>query len=160
MVKILWKRGEIAPKEQFLLFSTIFCYLLLGFHIKTRTRVLLRDKRLFEIREVEITGVHLKETKNTLSRLRKSADWSFVFCCCCFLLLLLLLLFFVLFLFGFFFFVLFFLCVFFFYFSNKICFDLSCESSARQTIQMKYPVLFSLKSYNINFRMSSATKFA
>ena len=27
--KILWKRGEIAPKEQFLLFSTIFCYLLL-----------------------------------------------------------------------------------------------------------------------------------
>ena len=22
--KILWKRGEIAPKEQFLLFSTIF----------------------------------------------------------------------------------------------------------------------------------------
>ena len=28
ILKILWKRGEIAPKEQFLLFSTIFftCY--------------------------------------------------------------------------------------------------------------------------------------
>ena len=26
---ILWKRGEIAPTEQFLLFSTIFCYQLL-----------------------------------------------------------------------------------------------------------------------------------
>ena len=27
--KILWKRGEIAPKEQFLLFSTIFSIYLL-----------------------------------------------------------------------------------------------------------------------------------
>ena len=26
--KIMWKRGEIAPQEQFLLFSTLFCYLL------------------------------------------------------------------------------------------------------------------------------------
>ena len=26
--KIMWKRGEIAPEEQFLLFSTLFCYLL------------------------------------------------------------------------------------------------------------------------------------
>ena len=25
---IMWKRGEIAPQEQFLLFSTLFCYLL------------------------------------------------------------------------------------------------------------------------------------
>ena len=33
ILKILWKRGEIAPKEQFLLFSTIFCYLLLDFHV-------------------------------------------------------------------------------------------------------------------------------
>ena len=33
VLKILWKRGEIAPKEQFLLFSTIFCYLLLDFHV-------------------------------------------------------------------------------------------------------------------------------
>ena len=29
MLKILWKRGEIAPEEQFLLLSTIFCYLML-----------------------------------------------------------------------------------------------------------------------------------
>ena len=28
ILKILWKRGEIAPWEQFLLFSTIFCYLI------------------------------------------------------------------------------------------------------------------------------------
>ena len=33
ILKILWKRGEIAPKEQFLLFFTIFCYLLLDFHV-------------------------------------------------------------------------------------------------------------------------------
>ena len=32
MLKILWKSGEIAPLEQFLLFSIIFCYLLLDFH--------------------------------------------------------------------------------------------------------------------------------
>ena len=30
ILKIMWKRGEIAP---FLLFSTIFCYLLLDFHV-------------------------------------------------------------------------------------------------------------------------------
>ena len=53
-MKILWKSGEIA---QFLLFSTIFCYLLLDFHVKTETRVSLRDKRIFEISEVEITRV-------------------------------------------------------------------------------------------------------
>ena len=33
ILKILWKRGEIASLEQFLLFSTIFCYLLLDFHL-------------------------------------------------------------------------------------------------------------------------------
>ena len=32
ILKILWKIGEIAPKEQFLLFFTIFYYLLLDFH--------------------------------------------------------------------------------------------------------------------------------
>ena len=44
MLKILWKRGEIAPEEQFLLLSTIFCYLILDFYV--------------EITEVEITRVH------------------------------------------------------------------------------------------------------
>ena len=57
ILKILWKRGEIAPQEQFLLFSTIFCYLFLDFHIKTGTRISLRDERLFEISKVEITRV-------------------------------------------------------------------------------------------------------
>ena len=49
----MWKRGEIAPEEQFLLFSTIF--LLPG--VKTGTRIPLRYKRLFEVSEVEITRV-------------------------------------------------------------------------------------------------------
>ena len=35
----------------------MFCYLLLIFHVSTRTRFSLRDKRLFEISEVEITRV-------------------------------------------------------------------------------------------------------
>ena len=57
MLKILWKRGEIAPVEQFLLLSTIFCHLMLDFCVKTRIRFSLRDKRLFEITEVKITRV-------------------------------------------------------------------------------------------------------
>ena len=57
MLKILWKRGKIAPEEQFLLLSTIFYYLMLDFYVKTRIRFSLRDKRLFEITEVEITRI-------------------------------------------------------------------------------------------------------
>ena len=57
MLKILWKRGEIASEEQFLLSSTIFYYLMLDFYVKTRVRFSFRDKRLFEITEVEITRV-------------------------------------------------------------------------------------------------------
>ena len=57
ILKILWKRGEIVPQEQFHLFSIIFCNLSLDFCVKTRTRFSLRDKRLFEIIEVEITRV-------------------------------------------------------------------------------------------------------
>ena len=57
MLKILWNRGEIAPKEQFLLLFTIFSYLMLDFYVKTRIGFSLRDKRLFEITEVEITRV-------------------------------------------------------------------------------------------------------
>ena len=60
ILKILWKRGEIAPLEQFLLFSTILFYLLLDFHVSAGTRFSLRDKRLFEISEVEITRVNCK----------------------------------------------------------------------------------------------------
>ena len=51
MLKILWKREEIP------LSSTIFCYLILDFYVKRRIRFSLRDKRLFEITEVEITRV-------------------------------------------------------------------------------------------------------
>ena len=59
-MKILWKREEIAPKEQFLLLSTIFCCLLVDFCVRTGIRFSLRDKRLFEISEFEITGVDCK----------------------------------------------------------------------------------------------------
>ena len=57
MLKILWKMGEIAPEEQFLPLSTIFYYLILDFYVKTGIRFSLRDKRLFEITEVEMTRV-------------------------------------------------------------------------------------------------------
>ena len=49
--------GEIVPEEQFLPLSTIFYYLMLDFYVKTGIRYFLRDKRLFEITEVEITRV-------------------------------------------------------------------------------------------------------
>ena len=67
MLKILWKRGEIVPEEQFLLSSTIFCYLMLDFYVKTRIRFSLRDKRLFEITEVEITRVDCITTLSKMS---------------------------------------------------------------------------------------------
>ena len=54
MLKLLWKRREIAPEEQFLLLSTIFSYLMLDFYVN---RFSVRDKWLFEITEVEITRV-------------------------------------------------------------------------------------------------------
>ena len=57
MLKILRKSGEVAPEEQFLLLSTIFSYLKLALDVKTRIRFSLRDKRLFEITEVEIRRV-------------------------------------------------------------------------------------------------------
>ena len=57
MLKILWKRGEIAPQEQFLLLSIIYCHLMLDLYVKTMSRFSLRGKRLFEITEVEITRV-------------------------------------------------------------------------------------------------------
>ena len=34
ILKVLWKSGEIAPQEQFLLFSTIFCNLILDFCVQ------------------------------------------------------------------------------------------------------------------------------
>ena len=49
----------------FLLFSTIICYLYLDFHVKTGTRISLRDKRLFEISEVEITRVDCTSVSRT-----------------------------------------------------------------------------------------------
>ena len=50
--------GEIAPKEQFLPLSIIFYNMMLDFYVKTGIRLSLRDKRLFEITEVEITRVN------------------------------------------------------------------------------------------------------
>ena len=81
MLKILWKRREIAPEEQFLLLSTIFCYLMLDFNVKTRIRFSLRDKRLFEITEVEITRVDcikFASPANIPSHLKKGLTHSYV----------------------------------------------------------------------------------
>ena len=66
MLKILWKRGKIAPEEQFLPLSTIFYYLMLDFYVKTGIRFSLRDKRLFEITEVEITRVDCIQNSQVL----------------------------------------------------------------------------------------------
>ena len=52
---------------------------------------------------------------------------------------------------------------FFFYFQMKTSLDISCESSAKQMIHMKYQDLISLKNKkkkNKSFRMSSAANFA
>ena len=62
------RKGE--KLEQFLLLSTIFCYLMLDFYVKTMIPFSPRDKRLFEIAEVEITKVDCSLRKNNC--LRKS----------------------------------------------------------------------------------------
>ena len=72
MLKILWKRAEITPEEQFLLLSTIFCYLMLDFCVKTRIRFSLRDKLLFEITEVEITRSTVLTFYHSEDALKKS----------------------------------------------------------------------------------------
>ena len=56
---------EIALEEQFLPLSTIFYDLMLDFYVKTGIRFSLRDKRLFEITEVEITRVDSTSTTST-----------------------------------------------------------------------------------------------
>ena len=67
------ERGEIAPEEQFLLLSTIFCYLMLDFYVKIRIRFSLRDKWLFEVTEVEITRVDCISIKTyTVTRHQKT----------------------------------------------------------------------------------------
>ena len=67
--------GEIAPEEQFLPLSTIFYYLMLDFYVKTGIRFSLRDKRLFETTEVEITRVNCifisETTKQTREKIFK-----------------------------------------------------------------------------------------
>ena len=55
--KILWKRGMENIVEN-------IYYLFLDFHVKTGTRFLLRDKRLFEINVVEITRVDCNYFEN------------------------------------------------------------------------------------------------
>ena len=52
---IYWK--YCGKGEKLLLFSTIFSDLILDFSVKTRNKFSLRDKRWFEITEVEITRV-------------------------------------------------------------------------------------------------------
>ena len=43
--------------RNFLLLSTIFCYLILNFYVNTRIRFSVQDKQLFEITKVVITRV-------------------------------------------------------------------------------------------------------
>ena len=76
MLEILQKRGKIAPKEQFLPLSTIFYYLMLDFYVKTGIRFSLRDKRLFEITEVEITRVDCGLIEKIAHQTRILIFWS------------------------------------------------------------------------------------
>ena len=51
----------------------IFCYLMLDFYVKTGIRFSLRDKRLFEITEVEITKVDCIRMDNSTCQKRLMA---------------------------------------------------------------------------------------
>ena len=56
ILKLFWKREKLLLKSNFSSYPQYF-YLLLSFYVRTGTRISLRDKRLFEITEVEITRV-------------------------------------------------------------------------------------------------------
>ena len=80
-LKTYWKYCGKEEKLQFLLFCTIFCYLLLNFHVKTETRFSLRNKLLFEISEVEITRVDcIKKNCNRRTALKRSTETSTSVC--------------------------------------------------------------------------------
>ena len=67
------KRGDTAPEEQFLLLSIIFCYLMLDLYVRKGIRFSLRDKRLFEITEVEITRVDCIAVNETILSYKQQA---------------------------------------------------------------------------------------
>ena len=69
---------------QFLLFSTIFCCLLVYLCVITGTRFSLRDKRLFEISEFEITRVDCNAKTNaeydtTVAQTKNNFNRGFAF---------------------------------------------------------------------------------
>ena len=76
----LYRYWKYCGKEEklLLLFSTIFCYLLLDFRIKTWTRFSLRVKRLFEISEVDITRVDC--TSSHYAQRSLCTTWVFAEC--------------------------------------------------------------------------------
>ena len=59
MLKIMRKRGKIAPEEQFLPLSTIFYNLMLDSLLKLGSDFFLRDKRLLEITRVDCIFTNL-----------------------------------------------------------------------------------------------------
>ena len=54
-VKYFGKGEKLLNMSNFFSYPQIFCYLLFDFQVKTGTKISPRDKRLFEITEVEIT---------------------------------------------------------------------------------------------------------
>ena len=68
MAPFLWGHSPLFHN-----ISTIFCYLMLDFHVKTGSRFSLRGKRLFEISEVEITTVNCSFGSSSFSANRSEA---------------------------------------------------------------------------------------
>ena len=118
-----------------IVFSTIFCYLLLEFHVKTGTRFSLQDRRVFEISYVEITRVKCVCTFALILYKHRARALQILQCTKCLQFILNLPVTTaadetILYLYMYFFFFLF------IYFSKKIKLDISCEST-RQMILMK-----------------------
>ena len=71
--KILWKRGEIAPEEQFLLFSTIFS---MYFQLQESNYMLICEARLFNLFFSSILQIWYAEVWISLSILKSPLDWD------------------------------------------------------------------------------------
>ena len=67
----------------FHLLSTIFSYQMLDFYVRTRIRFSLRDKRLFEITDVEITSVDCIFFLSSPLALKRDIAVTFLLTCMC-----------------------------------------------------------------------------
>ena len=78
--KYFEKEEKLLIMSNFSSYPQIFCYQLLDCHVKTGTRFLPRDKRLFEITEVEITRADCINSPRVIAHLNQNDIENLILC--------------------------------------------------------------------------------